>query len=77
MYKLKSESFTMVEGPYAGKQFKRGDVYETVPPSEMRRFEEIKNEPARALDSSPAPDTETDVDEEIKPKAAKNRQYGK
>lgn len=46
MYQLKagSESFTVVDGPYAGKTYKPGQAYADVPPQEMRRFQKIKEE---------------------------------
>jgi len=46
MYQLKtgSESFTVVDGPYAGKTYKPGQAYADVPPQEKKRFMEIKEE---------------------------------
>ncbi|MCK9195441.1 MAG: hypothetical protein M0P16_00490 [Syntrophales bacterium] len=46
MYQLKlgSESFTVVDGPYAGKTYKPGQAYADVPPQEMGRFRKIKEE---------------------------------
>jgi len=48
MYKLKEdqESITVVEGPFAGRNYRHGETYAEVPPQEMRRFEEIKPAPA-------------------------------
>jgi hypothetical protein len=49
MYKLKKgyEEFSIVEGPFAGKTFRRGESYAEVPPQEMRRFEEVNRSPAK------------------------------
>lgn len=57
MYQLKpgSESFTVVDGPCAGKTYKPGQAYADVPPQEMRRFEKIKEEaPDGGAESKPA-----------------------
>ena len=49
-YKLKhnAESFTVVDGAFAGKTYRPGTVYAEVPPQERGRFEEIKEEPSAA-----------------------------
>ena len=41
MYKLKPqyESFTVIDGEFAGKTYRQGEKYETVPPGEMKKFE--------------------------------------
>lgn len=43
-YRLKpgQESFEVVDGPYANKKFKKGQVYTDIPPHELKRFEEVK-----------------------------------
>ena len=43
-YKLKPgvESFEVVDGPFAGKKFLRGKVYEKIPPEEKKKFEQVK-----------------------------------
>lgn len=48
-YRLKSESFEIVDGPDAGKKFKRGQVYDQIPEAYLSEFEMI---PARDM---PAP----------------------
>lgn len=44
MYQLKKgqESFTPVEGPYAGRKYVPGRLYEEIPPEEEKRFVKIK-----------------------------------
>jgi hypothetical protein len=43
-HKLKTgmESFTVVDGPFAGLTFAPGMAYGEIPPQEAHRFEEIK-----------------------------------
>lgn len=56
-YKLKAgqESFTPVEGPFAGRSFARGQLYGEIPPGQAGKFEEInKAAPARSAAASPA-----------------------
>lgn len=40
-YKLKAnvENFEVVDGPFAGRNFVGGQIYEEIPPGEERRFE--------------------------------------
>ncbi|MGD0020829.1 MAG: hypothetical protein ABSC54_00855 [Smithellaceae bacterium] len=47
-FKLKetAEAFQVVDGPYAGKDFKPGIIYNDIPPQEANRFEKAKDEPA-------------------------------
>ena len=42
-YRLKKnqESFTTMSGEYAGRTFRRGEVYENIPPGAQRKFEEL------------------------------------
>jgi hypothetical protein len=49
-YKLKagSENFQIVDGPDAGKEFRQGKIYETVPPEYADKFELIPEETAAA-----------------------------
>ena len=57
MYQLKpgSESFTVVDGPCAGKTYKPGQAYTEIPPQEKKRFQEIKEEaPDIGAGSKPA-----------------------
>jgi hypothetical protein len=46
-YKLKQTApeFDMVDGPLAGKQYRRGQVYEIIPQQYAGRFEKVKAEP--------------------------------
>ena len=48
MYQLKPgcESFTVVDGPFAGRSYVPGRDYEDVPPQEKRRFREVKEDVA-------------------------------
>lgn len=60
-YKLKLkanvENFEVVDGPFAGRRFKRGKIYTTVPNNEKHKFEEVK--PAKPIEKpSPKPQTE-------------------
>ena len=41
-YRLKGESFEVVDGPFAGKKYLRGVEYAEIPPTEKGRFEEVK-----------------------------------
>lgn len=45
-HKLKpgAESFTVVDGPFAGRTFDPGRAYGEIPLQEAHRFEEIKEE---------------------------------
>jgi len=57
MYQLKpgSESFTVVDGPFAKKTYKPGQAYAEIPPQEKKRFQEIKEEaPESGAGSKPA-----------------------
>ncbi|RJP59042.1 MAG: hypothetical protein C4549_02845 [Deltaproteobacteria bacterium] len=53
MYRLKEdqESFTIVEGPFAGRTFARGKLYVEIPPQEAKKFKEVK-------ETTPEADTE-------------------
>lgn len=48
MYRLKNgvESFTVVDGKFAGRTYERGQAYAEIPPQEKGRFEEIREAPA-------------------------------
>lgn len=48
MYRLKpgQESITIVDGPFAGRTFRPGIVYDTIPPSEAARFDSLIPESA-------------------------------
>lgn len=43
--KAKTESISIVDGPFAGRTFIPGRVYDEIPPQEIHRFEIVK-EPA-------------------------------
>ena len=45
------ESFEVVDGPYAGRKYKRGKAYADIPPEEKQKFEKIK-EPAPVEEKS-------------------------
>jgi hypothetical protein len=47
-YKLKAgiQDFTVIDGPMSGKSFKRGIVYEEIPPQEAGKFNVIPDAPA-------------------------------
>lgn len=36
------ESFEMVDGPFAGKAFVKGRVYDEIPPSEKNKFTKVE-----------------------------------
>lgn len=62
MHRLKNgqDTFTVVDGPDAGKTFKRGVEYEAIPPGEEHRFEKVskpapKASPAITPDPKPTP----------------------
>jgi hypothetical protein len=38
------ESFTVVDGPFAGRDFKKGIIYSDIPPAEAQKFEKAKEE---------------------------------
>lgn len=50
MYQLKNgqESFTPAEGPFAGRTFAPGGLYEEIPPHEAARFAKVKEAEAPA-----------------------------
>lgn len=56
MYKLKAgmESFTVVDGSYAGRKYLRGRTYADIPPQEVHRFEEIKTDAFLGAEDSEA-----------------------
>ena len=43
-YRLKKgvENFQVVDGPFAGRKFVRGKIYNEVPPEEKGKFEKIE-----------------------------------
>ena len=45
-YKLKpgTQSFTVVEGPFARRSFDRGKIYKEIPLQEAHRFEEVRDQ---------------------------------
>jgi len=45
-YKLKNgiEAFTVVDGEFEGRGFKPGILYGEIPPQEVHKFEEVKEE---------------------------------
>ena len=45
-YKLKPgfEAFDVVDGPLAGRKFKRGVLYSEIPENEASKFEEVQEE---------------------------------
>ena len=51
MYKLKKgiENFQIVDGPFAGRKYKRGKVYEEdqIPPEVRGKFDELKAESSK------------------------------
>jgi len=62
MFRLKNgqDTFTVVDGPDAGKTFQRGMEYEAIPPGEGHRFEKVavptpRAEPAITPDPKPTP----------------------
>ncbi len=46
MYRLKNNvpDFVVVDGKFAGRKFKSGEVYETIPEEEKNKFEVIKTQ---------------------------------
>lgn len=56
MFQLKkgTESFTVVDGPFAGRTFEPGKTYAEIPPQDADRFEEIREPAASAGDVKPA-----------------------
>lgn len=56
MYQLKKgvESFDIVDGPHAGQQFRRGQVYKTVPPDVQNKFEKVEDKSERKKDKGKA-----------------------
>jgi len=44
MYQLKKgqESFDMVDGEFAGRKYRKGKVYDAVPPNEKHKFEAVQ-----------------------------------
>lgn len=53
MLKPGQESFTPVEGAFAGCRFEKGQPYDEIPPNEAGRFEEIA-EPTISKKTKPA-----------------------
>jgi hypothetical protein len=50
MFTLKDgvQGFTVIDGPMAGKSFKKGKFYGEIPPQEAAKFEEVKAQGASA-----------------------------
>ena len=46
-YILIGESFQMVDGPYKGKKYLHGKKYSDIPPTEKKRFKEVKEKSER------------------------------
>ena len=42
-YRLKENipDFDVVDGPFAGRRYRRGEIYAEIPPTEEDRFEEV------------------------------------
>ena len=61
-YKLKAnvESFEVVDGPFAGRSFKSGEIYEEIPAAEKDRFEAVKQDVPKAT-KRPAENTKPEV----------------
>jgi len=49
-YKLKPgvESFDVVDGEFAGKKYRKGKVYDKIPPIEKNKFEEVRDQKSEA-----------------------------
>lgn len=47
MYKLKPNAadFEVVDGPFAGRKYKDGQVYSEIPPEERLKFDELNPKP--------------------------------
>ena len=63
MFRLKKgqESFTPVEGPFAGRSFAPGQFYGEIPPGTAGKFEEIgKTAPAKAPAAGPVTPAKAD-----------------
>ncbi len=47
-YRLKKteEAIQIVDGPYAGRKYAKGTLYNEIPPEEAHRFEKAKETPA-------------------------------
>ncbi len=48
MYRLKKNvpDFTVVDGPFAGRNFRAGEIYAEIPPQEKHKFEAVEMRPA-------------------------------
>jgi hypothetical protein len=46
MYRLKKniEAFRVVDGPFAGRRYKHGEVYTELPPRESHKFDPVNAE---------------------------------
>lgn len=57
MYKLKTgvQSFTVVDGEFAGKRYDPGIIYSEIPPQEKSKFEKIPEDPAPAKSTATKP----------------------
>lgn len=40
------ESFVVVDGPFAGRKYKRDQVYAEIPPQEKKKFVKQRSKPA-------------------------------
>lgn len=62
-YKLKPgiESFEVVDGPFAGKKFLQGRIYEDVPPNEKTKFEKVTKKVRGETKKAQAPDLKPDA----------------
>jgi hypothetical protein len=49
-YKLNPNvpDFDLTDGPFAGRQYRAGEIYTEVPPAEKDKFEEVREESAPA-----------------------------
>ncbi len=50
-YKLKAnvESFEVVDGPFAGRKYVSGEIYEEIPAAEKGRFEPVKQDALKTV----------------------------
>lgn len=48
MYRLKSNvaDFTVVDGKFAGRNYRAGETYDEIPPEEKNKFEKLGSEEA-------------------------------
>jgi len=58
-YRLKKTegSIRIVDGPYAGRKYMKGRLYDDIPPEEAHRFEKIKDkEKPKVKNEKPLPE---------------------